>query len=183
MYVDADFAGWWHKEYSHLCNSVLSRTGFIVLFCRCPISWCSKLQYEIALSTTESEYIALSTATCDIILLWRILQDIICYTFINSTTTNIQDKILSSTFHSSPTIPTSKVYGENNACIVLATPETTFKPCTKHISLKYHHFNDQIKNGTLSIIKVDTNKNWADVFTKPLGRLKFETLHRLIMGW
>jgi hypothetical protein len=63
MYVDADFAGMWHKEYAELRENVLSRTGFVILFCGCPIMWCSKLQTEIALSTTESEYIALSTAS------------------------------------------------------------------------------------------------------------------------
>jgi hypothetical protein len=63
MFVDADFAGRWHKEFSHLRDSVLSRTGYVVTFCGCPISWSSKLQTEIALLTTESEYIALSSAT------------------------------------------------------------------------------------------------------------------------
>jgi hypothetical protein len=59
MYVDADFAGRWHKEFSHLRDSVLSRTGYVIISCGCPISWASKLQSKIALSTTESEYIAL----------------------------------------------------------------------------------------------------------------------------
>lgn len=67
MFVDADFAGMWHKEYAALRTNVLSRTGFVITFCGCPITWCSKLQTEIALSTTESEYIALSTATRELL--------------------------------------------------------------------------------------------------------------------
>jgi hypothetical protein len=43
--------------------------------------------------------------------------------------------------------------------------DTNFKPRTKHISLKYHHFHDQIANGNLQILKVDTDQNWADIFT------------------
>jgi hypothetical protein len=105
------------------------------------------------------------------------------YSFIKSTSTSSSDTIHSNTYQSSPTIPTSTVYEDNNACIILATTETHFKPRTKHISLKYHHFHDQIKNGSLSIVKVDTHKNWADIFTKPLGKLKFETLRHYIMGW
>jgi hypothetical protein len=183
MFVDADFAGRWHKEYSHLRESILSRTGFIVTFCGCPISWCSKLQTEIALSTTESEYIALSTATREILPLCRILQDIITFSFINlSSSTHIPDNIHSNKFTTIP-IPASKVYEDNNACIILATTETNSKPRTKHISLKYHNFHDQIKTGSLQIVKVDTHSNWADIFTKPLGKQKFETLRRLIMGW
>jgi hypothetical protein len=65
--VDADFAGRWHKEFSQLRENVLSRTGYVVTFCGCPISWASKLKSEIALSTTESEYIALSAATRELL--------------------------------------------------------------------------------------------------------------------
>ncbi len=38
MFVDADFAGRWHKEYSDLHDSVLSRTGFVITYCNCPIT-------------------------------------------------------------------------------------------------------------------------------------------------
>jgi hypothetical protein len=39
---------------------LLSMTGYIILFGNCPITWCSRLQTEIALSNTKSKYIALS---------------------------------------------------------------------------------------------------------------------------
>lgn len=67
MFVDADFTGMWHHEYSELCKCSLSCTGHIILYCSCPIHWASKLQSEIVLSTTESEYIALSMATHELI--------------------------------------------------------------------------------------------------------------------
>jgi hypothetical protein len=177
MYVDADFAGMWHKEYAELRDSVLSRTGFVILFCGCPIAWCSKLQSEIALSTTESEYIALSTATRHILPIRRILEDIHNCSFITL------NKNQSRQVTSPSSIPPSRVYEDNTACITLATTESTFKPRTKHISLKYHHFHDQIKNGQLQIIKVDTHNNIADIFTKPLGKTKFEYLRKLLMQW
>ena len=44
MHVDADFVGRWHKEYSELRNSIVSLTGYIISFCGCPVTWCSKLQ-------------------------------------------------------------------------------------------------------------------------------------------
>jgi hypothetical protein len=55
MFIDANFAGMWHKEYSHLRDSMLSRTGYLILFGNCPITWSSKLQTRIALLTTKSE--------------------------------------------------------------------------------------------------------------------------------
>jgi hypothetical protein len=122
MYVDTSFTGMWHKEYAELRENVLSRTGFVITFCGCPITWCSKLQTEIALSTTESEYIALSTATRHLLPLRRILEDITTVTFINL------QKPHSSPNPTSTSLSPSKVYEDNTACIVLATTESAFKP-------------------------------------------------------
>jgi len=177
MHVDADFAGRWHCEFSELRDSVLSRSGYVISFCGCPVVWASKLQTEIALSTTESEYIALSTATCDLLPLWRILQDIHNLSFIKLSCNNPNDTI------SSPCLPPSKIVEDNNACITLATTEMHFKPRTEHISIKFHHFHDKIRDGTLTVIKIGTNENIADIFTKPLSRIKFQHLRRLLMGW
>lgn len=80
MFVDADIAGMWHKEYAALRTSVLSRTGFVITFCNCPVTWSSKLQTEIVLSTMMSEYIALSTATHELLPLRLFLKDIASFT-------------------------------------------------------------------------------------------------------
>ena len=61
-HVDADFAGNWNSAEGNNPASVLSRTGFMIMYANCPLYWQSKLQSEIALSTTEAEYIALSQA-------------------------------------------------------------------------------------------------------------------------
>ncbi len=64
VYADADFAGGWSAADSENAANVLSRTGFVNCYANCPIIWCSKLQLEIALSTAEAEYIAMSHAFC-----------------------------------------------------------------------------------------------------------------------
>eukprot|EP00957_Ditylum_brightwellii_P000605 46868-Ditylum_brightwellii.AAC.1 len=61
-YVDVDFAGAYTKENSHDPNSVRSRSGYAIMYGNCPITWFSRLRSEIFLSTTEAEYIALSSA-------------------------------------------------------------------------------------------------------------------------
>ena len=61
-YVDADFAGGWEDGDHDSPEIVLSRTGCVIVFAGCPITWGRKLQAEIALSKTEGEYIALCTA-------------------------------------------------------------------------------------------------------------------------
>jgi hypothetical protein len=61
-YVDADFAGLWPHEDKHDPTCVKSRTGFVICIANCPVIWSSKLQSDIATSTMEAEYNALSTA-------------------------------------------------------------------------------------------------------------------------
>ena len=186
MYVDADFAGTWHKEYSHLRDSVLSRTGFIITYCGCPITWASKLQTEIALSTTEAEYIALSMATRQLLPLRRIMAELsnfgpIAATLKASQPMSTYTRSFTSTNPSS-SIPASIVYEDNAACIVLAETEQ-HKPRTKHISLKWHHFRDQIQNGEIKIQKIDSQRNLADILTKPLLRIAHRRLTTGILGW
>ena len=66
-YVNADFAGGWSYTDSEDADNVMSRTGFVIMYANYPIFWASKLQTEIAFSTTEAEYIALSQALREVI--------------------------------------------------------------------------------------------------------------------
>ena len=75
-FVQADFAGGWKDGDHDYPKSVLSRTGCVVMYYRCPTTWGSKLQSEIALSTTESDYIALSTAMRQVILFLGLMEEI-----------------------------------------------------------------------------------------------------------
>jgi hypothetical protein len=59
-YVDADFAGLWPHEDKQDPSCVKSRTGFAICVANCPVIWSSKLQGDIATSTMEAEYSALS---------------------------------------------------------------------------------------------------------------------------
>ena len=79
-------------------------------------------------------------------------------------------------------LETSTVYEDNASCVILAHSKgATVR--TKHISLKWHRFKDHIKNGDMKVVKIDSSLNWAAIFTKPLTKLKHETLRRFIMGW
>ena len=74
-YVDADFAGGWDRTDPHNPSNLMSRTGFVIKYkyADCPIYWSSKLQTKIALSTTEAEYIALSSALREVIPLMTVM--------------------------------------------------------------------------------------------------------------
>jgi hypothetical protein len=119
MYVDADFAGMWHQEYSHLRDCALSRTGFVITYCGCPIHWASKLQSEIALSTTESEYIALSMATRELLPLRRLVMELHHNSLVS---TPLHSEFSTThTFH----LEATTIYEDNASCIVLAYNDGT----------------------------------------------------------
>jgi hypothetical protein len=165
-FVDADFAGGWNKGDASNASAVMSRTGYVIMYAGCPIIWCSKLQTEIALSTTEAEYIALSQSLREVIPIIELLKEI--------------NEIF-------PThIPTPKihckVWEDNNGCIALAQSQK-FSPRTKHISIKYHHFRSHVNNGTISIHPIDTKEQTADIFTKPLDESLFVHLRKKLCGW
>jgi hypothetical protein len=84
---------------------------------------------------------------------------------------------------STTSLVSSTIYEENSACIVLATTEANFKLRTKRIALKFHHFKDKVSQGCLQIVKVDTDMNITDIFTKPLAKHKFKHLLALVPGW
>ena len=52
-----------------------SRSGWVVLYANCPIIWASKLQTQVALSTTEAKYIAMSMALRDVIPIMSLVQE------------------------------------------------------------------------------------------------------------
>jgi len=75
-FVDADFACAYNKKDPTNPRDYLSRTGYVVKYAGCPIIWTSKLQTQIALSTTEAEYLALSTAMREVLFLMQLMGEI-----------------------------------------------------------------------------------------------------------
>ena len=75
-WVDADFAGNWLKKDAHVDPMTSkSRSGCLIRFAGAPITWSSKIQTITALSTTEAEYIALSTSLREVIPLMGMLKE------------------------------------------------------------------------------------------------------------
>jgi hypothetical protein len=67
-YCDADFCGQWDPSIAEEDpTTARSRSGFIITYRGCPIVWAPKLQTEIALSSAESEYVALSQSLLEVL--------------------------------------------------------------------------------------------------------------------
>ena len=56
-------------------STAKSRTGFVINYGGCPVTWASKLQTEVALSTTEAEYNALSSSLREVIHMMQLVQE------------------------------------------------------------------------------------------------------------
>ena len=166
VYVDADFAGSWDKADALDSSNVLSRTGFVIMFCGAPVLWCSKLQTEIALSTAEAEYIALSMAMRAVIPLLQMFQE------------------LKGVFGIDSLVPVVKcrVFEDNESAIAMSKNKK-FTPRTKHIALKYHHFRKFVRDGTINILSVDTREQLAFILTKPVELNQYIYLHKKLTGW
>lgn len=57
------------------------------------------------------------------------------------------------------------------------------RPRTKHLNIKYHHFREAVADKLITIHRVGTESQMADIFTKPLGPTLFDRFRLMIMGW
>jgi hypothetical protein len=112
------------------------------------VSWSSKKQNCVALSIAEAEYVA--TGACCAQLLWRrqTLRDFGCHF----------TKIL--------------LLCDNKSAIKLANNLVSHLR-TKHIDVQHHFLRDHETKGDIEIRHVSTEKQLADIFTKPLDESKF----------
>jgi hypothetical protein len=171
-YVDADFSGTYHKDHTEDPTTALSRSGYVITFAGCPIVWASKMQTEIALSTTEAEHIALSQAMRDVIPLRELLLEL------------SKNKLISGI---AGTGVHCTIFEDNASCLELALAPK-MRPRTKHINIKYHHFRSHIRSkqnptGTIEIKHIGTKEQNADIFTKPLPGQLFKYLRSKLIGW
>jgi hypothetical protein len=168
VYVDADFAGnWTQNEAMDNADTARSRFGYIVMYNGCPITWASKMQTEIALSSTESEYIGLSHTLRSVIPLMELIKELK-----SKGVAIIRDH---------PQIH-CKLFEDNSGAIELAKVPK-MRPRTKHINVKYHHFREYVENNEISINKIDTLDQPADILTKPVNEVLLKKHRLTIMGW
>jgi hypothetical protein len=172
-YVDADFAGLYGTEDSMDPSSVKSRTGYVILLADCPLMWVSRLQTTIALSTQHSEYVALSTACRDLIPIRELMVRL--------------SKDVSQLLGDMPYCMKSTCFEDNAACLALAKLRK-ITPQNRHIGSKYHWFRSYVlgsrnNDAFLDIVKVATDKQMADMFTKNLTEQKFLAARKQLCGW
>ena len=114
--------------------------GCIIKVENCPMCWVRKLQREVALSTTEAERISLSQSTRDLLPIKNIIEYL--NKFIDLKNARINTHLT--------------VFEDNSGVLHLAT-EPKYRPRTKHICVKRHHFKQCVKNKTIVIKAINGN--------------------------
>ncbi|MCP4115733.1 MAG: Ty1/Copia family ribonuclease HI [Desulfobacteraceae bacterium] len=116
------------------------------------VSWIAQRQPVVALSSTEAEYVALSSAAQQAVWLRQLLKNLGCE-------------------QHQPTT----VYEDNQGAICLARNPIAHKK-TKHIEIRHHYIREKVADKTLALKYIGTTDMAADIFTKALARPTYERL-------
>ena len=130
-----------------------STSGTCQLLGQCLVSWFSKKQVSVALSTTEAEYIAASCCCSQV--LWQ-KQQLMDYGI---------------------TINHIAIKCDNTSAINLSKNLIQHSR-TKHIDIRHHFLRDHALNGDIALMFIDTNHQLADIFTKPLNEERFNFIRQ-----
>lgn len=133
-----------------------SVSGYVFKVFGSTVSWCSKKQTTVAISSSESEYVALSAATAEALWLAGILEDM-----------KVKD----------PEAPVT-IFEDNRGCIGMANNLETKR--SKHIDVKHHFIRDHIAEGRIQVEPVGTQDQLADIFTKALDPGRVQELRKYL---
>ena len=133
-----------------------SISGFVLLLNESPISWSSKQQAIVALSSCEAEYIACTHSAKQIMWLRSLLAEL---GFPQQTPT---------TLHC------------DNTGTVACTHDPHGHTRMKHISIRMHFIRECVNQGLIDVIHISNRFNVADLFTKPLARIAHNNWMKLL---
>ena len=146
---DLDVVAFSDSDFGNDLESRKSVTGVVLKVGDNPIIWISRKQGVVSMSTTEAEYIAASEATKELIGVKNILEE-----------------ILNVSVHAELLI-------DNQSAIKLVR-NPQFHKRSKHIEIKYHFIRENFQKGIFEIKYVKSEDQLGDIFTKPLGTVKFQ---------
>jgi hypothetical protein len=141
-WVDADGASQDHRR---------AISGYVFMVDGGAVSWSSKKQEIMTLSTTEAEYVAATHAAKEAVWLHRLFSEIFPPPDINK-----------------PTL----LHSDNKSAIALATGPAQYHARTKHIDIRYHFICYIIDAGSIKLIYCPTDQQTADTLTKALPSIK-----------
>jgi len=145
----SDISGFADSDFANDPDKCRSVSGYVIQLANGPIAWKSKLQSSVATSSVHAEYVALYDGVREVVWLRQLLSEL-----------GHEQK--------TPTV----IFEDNKGCISITANNRT-DPRTKHIDVKFHYTREQVKNRSVRVEYLPTDKMLADALTKPVAKDKF----------
>jgi len=139
-----DWLGYTDSDYANDVEDKKNTSGYVFMMSEAAISWSSKKQPVVSLSTTEAEFIAAATSSCQAVWLRRILEAI-------------------GRNQTSPTV----IYCDNSSTIKLSQ-NPVMHGRSKHIVVRFHFLRDLTRKETIKLQHCNSQEQIADIMTKPV---------------
>jgi len=143
-----ELLGYFDSDYAGCKVSQKSTTGTFQFIGRSLVSWSSKKQNSIALSTAEAEYVAAGACCAQLLWMKQTLKDFGCE------------------------LTKIPLLCDTESAIKLANNPINHSQ-TKHIDIRHYFLRDHEAKGDIALHHVSTDKQLADMFTKPLDESRF----------
>ena len=151
-YVDSDWAG---------CpDSRKSTSGYVLMLNGAAVSWKSKRQSVVALSSAEAEFVAASSMVQEVIYVRKFLDNL-----------------------GFPQEKPTPIFEDNRTCVAWSEGSVGGSDRAKHIDLREHFVHDAVSRGILKLESIPSAENVADLLTKPLSVTPFQTLRKILLGY
>jgi len=136
------------SDWASDVNTRRSTSGFFIKLAGGLISWTTKVQKTVALSSTEAEYMVLSDCSRQVVWMHTLMGEL---------------------GYSLKPIP---ICGDNQGSIFIASNPVTERH-SKHIDIRYHYVREVISRKYACVFFINGDQNPTDMFTKNLGSVKF----------
>ena len=147
--------GYLYADWAGDINDGNSTSGYLFIMSEVPVSWSSKKQSCIALSTAEAEYMSLTSAAQETI-------------YLNCLLVELQKESI-----------TAAIINEHNQSAICMTKNPAFHGRSKHIAIKYHFIRDEVKKRKIDVQYCKTEDMIADMLTKGLYAERFIKLREM----
>nr|XP_027082202.1 uncharacterized protein LOC113704502 [Coffea arabica] len=148
--------GFTDSDYAGDSNDRKSTSGYVFVMGSAAISWCSKKQPIVTLSTTKAEYVATMVCACQVIWL-RNIPDNLHFQQEGATT----------------------IYCDNSSAIKLSKCPVLYGR-TNHIDVWFHFLRELARDGIIDFLYCKSEDQIADIMTKPLKLSTFQKLRKLL---
>ena len=157
--TDVSLVGYSDSDWGGDKDTRRSTTGYLFMLDTGVVSWSSKLQPTVALSSAEAEYMAACAAVQEAIHLRQFLEDL-----------------------GFPQVGATVIFEDNQGCIALSD-NPVFHKRSKHIDIRYHFIRERAASGEIKLRYVATEHQLADLLTKGLAGPRTIALRSRIMGY